>query len=199
MIRGESIALRPVREDELPLIYASRQDPDAVAMVDNRPYRPVTFAAWTAARGPQEDSDVFAIQEGVEDGGPMIGGCSLWGIDLHNRSAHVGMGLYDPASRGRGYGLQALRLVVDYGFRHRGLHRLQLETLEHNTPMRRCALAAGFTQEGELRSSGWVGGGFANEIVYGLLRTDRTRDRGAGLSFDVSLDPVAGESQGGAP
>lgn len=173
MIRGQSIALRAVREDERPLIYASRQDPDAVAMVDNRPYRPLSLQDWSAARGgPRDDSDFFVIQEGLEEAGPMIGGCSLWDVDLHNRSAHIGMGLHDPAHRGRGYGLQALRLIVDYAFRHRGLHRVQLETLDHNTPMRRCALAAGFTEEGRLRASGWCDGRFADEILYGLLDTD---------------------------
>jgi RimJ/RimL family protein N-acetyltransferase len=53
-----------------------------------------------------------------------------------------------------------------------GLHRLQAETLAGNTAMIATATRAGFVQEGSLRSSAWVNGQFADEVVLGLLASE---------------------------
>lgn len=92
----------------------------------------------------------------------------MWGIDLHNRRAHIGLSLR-PAFRGRGLGTDVVRTLCEYGFAVRGLHRLQAETLADNTAMIRAATDAGFTEEGKLRRSAWADGGFADEVVLGLL------------------------------
>ena len=77
----------------------------------------------------------------------------LWGIDLHNRSAHVGISLR-PAFRGRGLGGDVVRVLCRYGFAIRGLHRMQLETLADNAAMIAVAERLGFTREGTMRGAG---------------------------------------------
>jgi RimJ/RimL family protein N-acetyltransferase len=77
-----------------------------------------------------------------------------------------------PAFRGKGLAIETLALLCRYGFEVRGLNRLQLETLTDNQPMIRAALRVGFVEEGRLRSSRWVGGSFADEVVYGLLASE---------------------------
>ena len=101
----------------------------------------------------------------------LAGEALLWGIDLHNRSAHVGISLR-PAFRSRGLGADAVRVLCRYGFAIRGLHRLQLETLADNHAMIQLAKRAGFLQEGVLRGSEWVDGGFADAVIFGLLAAD---------------------------
>jgi RimJ/RimL family protein N-acetyltransferase len=63
-------------------------------------------------------------------------------------------------------------VLCHYGFAVRGLHRLQIETLSDNAAMIRIAGKAGFTQEGILRKSSWVGGDFVDEVILGLLVTE---------------------------
>ena len=89
------------------------------------------LAAGEAAPSPA-DAAVFAVTELAT--GELAGEALLWGIDLHNRSAHVGIALR-PAFRGRGLGADAVRVLCRYGFAIRGLHRLQLETLADNHAM----------------------------------------------------------------
>src|SRR6266513_2327502 len=73
-----------------------------------------------------------AISSVVElAGNELAGDALLWGIDLHNRMAHIGLGLR-PAFRGRGLGTDVVRALCEYGFSVRGLHRLQIETLATN-------------------------------------------------------------------
>ena len=90
------------------------------------------------------------------------------GIDEHNRMAHIGIELR-PAFRGRGLGVDAVRVVCRYGFALRGLHRLQLETLTDNHAMIAVAEKLGFTREGATRGSSWMNGRFMDDVIFGLL------------------------------
>jgi RimJ/RimL family protein N-acetyltransferase len=63
-------------------------------------------------------------------------------------------------------------VLCRYGFAIRGLHRLQLETLVDNHAMIKVAGRVGFVQEGVLRGSEWVNGGFADAVIFGLLAAD---------------------------
>lgn len=98
----------------------------------------------------------------------LVGDALLWGIDTHNRVAHLGISLR-PAFRGRGLGSDTVRVLCQYGFEVRGLHRLQIETLASNAAMLAAAARAGFTREGTLRRAAWVTGQFADEAILGLL------------------------------
>jgi RimJ/RimL family protein N-acetyltransferase len=82
--------------------------------------------------------------------------------------AHIGIELR-PAFRGRGLGADAVRVICGYGFALRGLHRLQLETLGDNHAMIAVAGKLGFTREGTTRGSSWVNGGYADDVIFGLL------------------------------
>jgi RimJ/RimL family protein N-acetyltransferase len=87
--------------------------------------------------------------------------------------AHIGIELR-PAFRGRGLGADAVRVVCRYGFGLRGLHRLQLETLADNHAMIAVAGKLGFTGEGATRGSSWVNGGYADDVLFGLLAEEYT-------------------------
>ncbi|GED89704.1 hypothetical protein TNCT6_67890 [Streptomyces sp. 6-11-2] len=105
------------------------------------------------------------------EGGTLVGTAALWGIDNHNRSAHIGLGLL-PSSRSKGYGTDVAAVLCHYGFVVRGLQRLQIEALSDNTAMLRSAERNGFVREGVLRSSAWVMGEFLDEVLIGLLVQD---------------------------
>ncbi|MFF4647673.1 GNAT family N-acetyltransferase [Streptomyces sp. NPDC001389] len=111
------------------------------------------------------------------DGGMLAGTATLWGIDTHNRVAHIGLGLR-PGFRGKGYGTDVVAVLCHYAFVVRGLRRLQIETLADNAPMLRSAERNGFVREGVLRSSAWVLGEVLDEVLLGLLAQDWEPARG---------------------
>ena len=117
----------------------------------------------------QQGSVPFSVVE--LEGGGLVGTATLWGIDNHSRSAHIGLGLL-PAARGQGYGTHVVAVLCHYGFVVRGLQRLQIETLADNAAMLRSAERNGFVREGVLRSSAWVMGEFLDEVLLGLLVQD---------------------------
>jgi RimJ/RimL family protein N-acetyltransferase len=118
---------------------------------------------------PDDRTACFSVVELAT--GELAGDALLWGIDLHNRTAHVGISLL-PAFRGRRLGTDVVRVLCRYAFAIRGLHRLQAETLADNDAMIQAARRAGFVPEGILRRSAWVNGDFADEVILGLLATE---------------------------
>lgn len=120
---------------------------------------------------PREDSAEFSVVD--RSSGELVGAALLWGIDNHNRAAHLGISTR-PQHWDKGYGTDVLRVLCAYGFSTRGLHRLQLETLADNYAMIGAAKAAGFVLEGTQRESSWVSGEFLDDVIFGLVIDDWT-------------------------
>jgi RimJ/RimL family protein N-acetyltransferase len=175
MLRGELVVLRARREDDARVLHAELyEDTDTWVRSDTRPWVPVPFGPasphWPGEEAPSaSDAAVFAVAELAT--GELAGEALLWSIDLHNRSAHLGLSLR-PACRGRGLGEDTVRVLCRYGFAIRGLHRLQLETLSDNHAMIAAAERVGFTREGASRGSSWVNGRWADDVIFGLLDTE---------------------------
>ena len=181
MLRGELAGLRARRVDDVQVLHAELYDDVATRMrADLRPWRPVPPGSPDspyAVAGPSDDAALFSVVRLPSE--DLAGEAVLWGIDTHNRSAHLGISLR-PAFRGHGLGADTVRLLCYYGFAVRGLHRLQVETLADNAAMIAIATGAGFVPEGTLRGSAWVDGAFADEAVLGLLAADWSRSPGRG-------------------
>ncbi|SEF90285.1 Protein N-acetyltransferase, RimJ/RimL family [Actinacidiphila yanglinensis] len=170
MIHGEKTGLRARHESDVPVLHSELYDDVATrSRADSRPWRPVppgSARSPYAVPEPSDEAACFSVVELASD--ELAGEALLWGIDQHQRAAHIGISLR-PAFRGRGLSVDVLRVLCTYGFAVRGLHRLQIETLADNAAMITAATRAGFTREGTLRRSAWVYGAFADEAVLGLL------------------------------
>jgi RimJ/RimL family protein N-acetyltransferase len=170
MLRGEKVELRARSEADIAVLHAELYDDVATRVrSDSRPWIPVPVdspASPFRVGEPNEDNAFFSVVECASN--ELAGEALLWDVDLHNRTAHVGISLR-PAFRGRGLSTDVLRVLCHYGFDIRGLHRLQLETLADNRPMIEAASRVGFELEGTLRGSAWVDGAFADEVILGRV------------------------------
>jgi RimJ/RimL family protein N-acetyltransferase len=172
MLRGELTLLRARRAEDARILHAELyEDPENWVRADTRPWVPVAFGPasphWVTDEAlSSSDAAIFAVAELAS--GDLAGEALLWGIDLHNRSAHIGISLR-PAFQGRGLGADTVRVLCRYGFAIRGLHRLQMETLSDNHAMIAVAARLGFTREGVARGSSWVNGEFLDDVNFGLL------------------------------
>jgi RimJ/RimL family protein N-acetyltransferase len=181
MLQGEHVRLRARIEADVPILHAELYDDVATrSRADVRAWRPIppgSEASPYAITEPSDDDACFSIVTLAGD--ELAGEALLWDIDLHNRSAHIGISLR-PAFRGKGLGSDTVRVLCRYGFSVRGLHRLQLETLADNLAMIGVATRCGFVREGVLRGAAWVQGEFLDEVVFGLLAAERPMERDGG-------------------
>lgn len=170
MLRGRSVLLRGIERTDVEQLHEWASDPATWGSTSAAAWAPYTTAealTWydEGKRWKASDKDVpFA----VEAEGALAGSVSLWGIDLLSRTGHLGISL-GPHARGRGWGSDACRVLLEYAFVMRGLHRVQLEVLATNEAAVRAYEAVGFVHEGRRRQSAWVDGGHVDELVMGVL------------------------------
>ena len=173
MLRGGKVGLRARYESDVPVLHSELYDDVATrSRADSRPWRPIAPASAAspyAVCDPTDDAAGFSVLRLADD--ELAGEALLWGIDLHNRAAHIGISLR-PAFRGGGLSTDIVRVLCHYGFMVRGLHRLQIDTLADNAAMIRAATRAGFVREGILRRAAWASGDFVDEVILGLLAAD---------------------------
>src|SRR5271166_3243921 len=195
MLRGEIVGLRAQQDSDIEVFETELlNDAETRMRSDSRPWRPVAPGSpdspyrEQAPRGDQSATVPFSAVELAT--GELVGNALLWGIDLHNRNAHLGISLR-PAFRGKHLGTDIVRVLCRYGFAIRGLHRLQVDTLADNDAMIGAATRAGFVLEGTLRQFAWVNGSFADEVILSQLASEW---RPAGPSSSPA-DQVVGQER----
>jgi RimJ/RimL family protein N-acetyltransferase/uncharacterized protein (DUF952 family) len=99
-----------------------------------------------------------------------IGACSIRPNEEYFR-ADIGLWIGLPY-QGRGYGTQAVRLLVDFGFRYLGLERIEASIFVGNLASLRIFEKNGFQLEGTLRRAIRKRGVLVDDWVVGILRDD---------------------------
>ncbi|HTK09365.1 MAG TPA: GNAT family protein [Ktedonobacteraceae bacterium] len=100
----------------------------------------------------------------------LIGLVGLKDINVLNQSAEFYVIIGDPAAWGKGYGTEATKLMVRYGFMELNLNRIQTQDMDENIGGQRADEKAGFKYEGTLREVIPRFGKFHDVRVYSLLR-----------------------------
>ena len=174
MLVGERVVLRDWRRSDVEVVHgAVAGDVRLHAVTDEHPWLPrsleVAVQRYEKRLAEPDPAAVgFALSRKDDPAEGCLGTAVLWGLNQHQRTAHLGLTLV-PAARGQGLGREAVGLLCRYAFEVRDLHRLQLETLAGNIAMQRAAEACGFVPEGRLRRNAWVMGERQDELIFGLL------------------------------
>ena len=152
---GEKVALGPAHRDLLPLVN-TRDNDFAAEFLANNVLRPITeggtesFLASTL-KG-EAGRDIFFIIYEYASLRP-IGWTVLRRVDAKNGTAEFGIVIGEPDCRGKGYGTEVTRLVLDYAFTVENLHNVLLDTAAHNERAIRAYTRAGFRIIGRRRQA----------------------------------------------
>ena len=172
LFTGNLVRLTAKRAEDNNVIAGWQNDAEFLRLLDDEPARP---------RSPQElnkqDKDhqdhtsqfEFMFRTVADD--RLIGFGGLW-INWNHRTGWLGIGIGEPAYRGRGYGTDAMRLLVGYGFRELDLHRIQLGVLVNNPRAIRCYEKVGFVREMVRRAEIYRDGRRIDALYMGLLRSE---------------------------
>jgi len=77
-----------------------------------------------------------------------------------------------PSEQGKGYGTEALQLMVDYLFLAKEIHRIQANTDPENKASQRILEKVGFIKEGVSRKNSFVRGQWRDSVNYSILREE---------------------------
>ena len=124
----------------------------------------------TALEGMIKEGQNYAIV--LLDGDILIGGVSLNEINHIYRTATVGIFFGESEHRGRGFGTEAMRLIVEYGFQTLNLHNIMLTVHSDNERAIASYKKVGFTEFGRRRESKFLGGRYLDTIYMEVIDTN---------------------------
>lgn len=170
LLRGELVRLRPVTEDDLTWLDRWWAHPQW-AVLQQSSVRPgpagaaaEMFRSWSGNTTP---GSVGLSIETLADS-TFVGHATLYGGSLPARAATLAI-LVGPGYVGRGYGSDAVRTLLRYGFLEMGLNRVELRVWAFNTRGIRAYARAGFVEEGRRREAVFHDGAFDDEVLMSVL------------------------------
>lgn len=175
---GERVRLRGLRDDDLPALVRWWQDPElgvfqsgSVVPSSETAAREM-FTRWSGNQDPASGVG-FSIEALSGAGGPgtLLGHLALFDVRARTRAATFAIGL-GAEHLGRGYGTDATRVAIEYGFREMNLHRIQLTAFAFNRRAVAAYRRAGFREEGRRRDGIFHDGRYHDEIIMSVLSTD---------------------------
>ncbi len=172
-LMGERTRLRAIEPEDAAAAFRWVNDPEVTEHLAIRyPMSLATEQAWAERAGapPGYRNAVFAIE--ALDDGTLIGVCGLHGQTPEDRTSELGVNIGERSRWGRGYGFDALRTLLGFGFRELNLRRIWLR-VDENHP-RGIALyeRLGFAHEGRQRASHWSRGRALDFLVMGIAREE---------------------------
>ena len=186
MIIGELVKLRAIERDDLSLIASWRNDP---AIYRNYiEYEPLSLAKqerWfeSILAHPTEKNLMIALPDGQ-----AIGTVGLGNIDERSRVGEVIRFLIgEPHYRLMGHAVEALHLILAYGFEHLNLHKIYATDLATNPKMISMHQQFGFVQEAVLREHVFHEGVHTDLVILGLLRSEFQKTAPATKTFIEAL------------
>lgn len=90
-------------------------------------------------------------------------------LNTLNRTAELGL-VVDPDERRKGYGADALRVLIRYLFKYRGLNKVYAQTAQFNTQAIALVESLGLKKDATLRDHYFYGGEFHHGFIYSLLQ-----------------------------
>lgn len=145
MLEGEKVVLRGVAREDLPRLWAFNNDVAVELAGGGAPPMPQSLERLQAdfdreaAKGGRD-----GVHFAIEADGRCIGGCGLTGVDELAHTAELGITIGDREYWGRGYGRDAVTLLLDYAFRLRNWRKVWLRVWGNNERAIRAYHACGF-------------------------------------------------------
>jgi len=89
----------------------------------------------------------------------------------HGKLTAIGYALI-PSERGKGYGSEAIKIMIDYLFLSKNIVRIQAETHPQNMSSQRALEKAGFKKEGIIRRCFFSRGEWRDTALFSILKEE---------------------------
>jgi RimJ/RimL family protein N-acetyltransferase len=180
MLKGNEVSLRPVGRSDISYFLKWLNDPEVIQYLGL--YLPMTemseekyIEELGTTRAHTDASFIIEIIDG--DSPKAIGTIGLRGINNKDHNATFGIVIGEKDYWNKGYGTEATRLLIDYGFEQLNLHRISSGALAFNERSIKLHTRVGFREEGRARESIFKNGEFHDHVIFGILRDEWSEHR----------------------
>ncbi|MFA6097401.1 MAG: GNAT family protein [Candidatus Paceibacterota bacterium] len=174
MLKGKKVLLRPVKRSDIDHFLKWFNDQEVIRYLSM--YLPMTEIGeenWIEEISTSKDSVFFVIEAiGNNRQRKTIGCCGLHNLNAKDQCAEFGIAIGERTYWDCGFGTQAARLLLDYGFMELNLHRVSSGVCDYNERSIAMHERAGFVYEGISREAIYKNGRFWDRINFGMLKVD---------------------------
>ncbi|MBN2076069.1 MAG: GNAT family N-acetyltransferase [Dehalococcoidales bacterium] len=174
--------LKPVKRSDLDYFMVWANDPEVMQYTGG--YLPMTEMAgekYIEDIAKKSNTEVEFIIEAVnEDTRRSIGSIALSKINHNDHCATFAITIGEKDYWNKGYGTDAARLIIRYGFEQLNLHRISSFVFSFNERSIRMHFRAGFIEEGRRKESIYINGDYHDSVMFGLLRKEWQENNNTG-------------------
>jgi RimJ/RimL family protein N-acetyltransferase len=168
---GEKVYLRPIEKEDLKYVCKWVNDPEIRGkMGETLPMNMTRANEWFEKAVKDKDRVWFIIV--AKETGQVIGEGGFLRIYHPWRSSDISIILGEKSAWGKGYGSEAMALMLDYGFGHLNLHRISLGVFAFNETAIRFYERAGFKREGIQREGYYYDNAYHDIIMMSILEDE---------------------------
>lgn len=173
LLRGERIWLTALNRADAAVMARWEYDNEYLRLMDSSPARPRSedeIARWLDSAARSNTEFTFGVR--LLDSDDLIGWAQLDGIIWTHGTSALGIGVGNRSFWDRGYGTEALALLLDFAFDELNLHRVFLTVFSYNPRAIHLYEKLGFQREGLYREHLQRDGQRFDMLLYGILRRE---------------------------
>ena len=176
MLEGNLVRLT-VEEPAVSAVAFARwsHDSEYLRLLDSSPtnlFSEKQLIDWIQKDQEKEPPAFYTFQIRTLEDDCLVGFIGLDGTAIPHGDMFVGIGLGEREFWGRGYGTDAMKVILRFAFHEMNLRRISLNTFEYNPRAIRSYEKAGFVHEGRVRKYLWREGQRWDLIYMGILREE---------------------------
>lgn len=175
ILSGKKVSLGPIAEEDAEHFYSWLNDLEVSKGISTAHILPISLRAerdWfenkTLKR--QDNERLFSIIENKSK--KLIGNIALMDINQVNQNAELGIVIGNKKVWGKGYGSEAITLLLKYGFSTLNLFSIHLYVAGFNKHAIRAYERVGFKENGKFRKKVFMDGSFHDLHVMDILRSE---------------------------
>lgn len=170
-LKGINIYLRALEPEDLEFVYSIEND-ETVWEISNTqaPYSRFVIKQYleNALKDIYEVKQLRLVISSLDNNTP-IGLIDIFDFDFKSKRAGIGIIIKEEKDRDKGYGREALQLLINYSFTHLGLHQLYCNISEDNKASVKLFSNLGFANVGLKKDWNHVNGVYKNEYLFQLI------------------------------
>ena len=176
ILQGEMVRLAAVNPETDSKLFAKwARDTEYLRMLDTSPVRQWSerqYKKWFKEDLEKGKRDDFLFLIRTLENDEAIGFIELDGIHWSHGDSYVGIGIGEREYWGKGFGTDAMKVMLRYAFEELNLHRVSLNVFEYNQRAIRSYEKVGFVVEGRERQFMRREGQRWDMIFMGILRAE---------------------------
>ncbi|KOF56008.1 GNAT family N-acetyltransferase [Clostridium guangxiense] len=174
MYYGEKVCLRAYKEEDIKVAAELVNDEELKRFLTPRipfPISPWEEEDWIKSqKGNQSGQFNFAIEDMKTK--KYIGGCGIQDVNWLARTATVGIMIGDKDYWGKGYGTDAMKILIKFIFENMNINKIKLSTFSFNERAKKCYEKCGFKVEGILKDEIFKDGKYYDEVLMAVFREE---------------------------